>query len=139
MSVLLLSIGLCLSITSTNAVNSLYAVTVGTGVGHNCGMDKSGYIVIELDGLHHEHCTTNRLDNPGDDFEEGDLDVYEGDQLGACLNTDFPDGIFQFRVKHHGSDGWCMDSVSLEFRMGGIVDCKAGVVLDDDQTYTCDG
>ena len=46
-------------------------MTVGTGVGHNCGMDKSGYIVIEIDGLHHEHCTTNRLDNPGDDFEEG--------------------------------------------------------------------
>ena len=33
-------------------------------------------------------------------------------------------------MKHHGSDGWCMDRVSLEFRMGGIVECEAGVVLD---------
>ena len=72
-------------------------------------------------------------------FFLGATDVFDGDQLGACLNTDFPDGIFQFRVKHHGSDSWCMNSFSLEFRMGVIVHCEAGIVLDDEQTYTCDG
>ena len=65
--------------------------------------------------------------------------MYQGDQLGACLSTDFPDGIFEFRVHHHGSDGWCMHSVSLEFRDGGIVECLADVVLDDEQVYICDG
>ena len=65
--------------------------------------------------------------------------MYQGDQLGACLSTDFSEGIFDFRVHHHGNDQWCMHSVSLEFRDGGIVECLADVVLDDEQVQICEG
>ena len=68
--------------------------------------------------------------------------MFQGNVLGACQSMDYPDGIFEFRVNHFGSDGWCMDSVILEFTGGLIFGChpgmNAGYGLDNEQTYTCD-
>merc|ERR1712189_52355 len=82
-------------------VNSLYRLSMTTGTGSDCGMNNGG-IFLSLDGMTHEHCETPILNNPGDDFRPGYTDVYSGDYLGQCGNTDFPNGVFQFTVHHEG-------------------------------------
>ena len=63
--------------------------------------------------------------------------MYSGDILGSCKTTKFPADLFEFVVQHHGFDGWCMHSVSLEFTNGDIIECVADVELDDDQNHHC--
>ena len=72
-------------------------------------------------------------------FFIGDTAVYQGAILGACLETDFTDGIYAFKVQHSGHDGWCLDKVTLEMRAGEIITCTPGVFLDNDDVFTCDG
>merc|ERR1711915_166261 len=121
----------------TLGTSSLFAVTVVTGVGSDCGSNSDIY--IHIDGMNHEHCQTNYLDNVGNDFTPGSTGVYQGELLGGCLTTDFPDGVFEFVVHHKGIDGWCMEAVTLEFNNGYMVTCDPdNIFLDDDQSYTCD-
>jgi len=124
-------------IPSSLGTDALYSVTIVTGEGSDCGSNSD--VFVHIDGTNHEHCQTNSLDNPGNDFTPGSTGVYYGDLLGACLTTDFPNGVYQYVVHHDGSDGWCMEEVNLEFRNGVILTCDPdNIFLDDDETYTCD-
>ena len=69
--------------------------------------------------------------------KSGQTDTFSGAVLGTCTATKFPADIFEFVVKHHGFDGWCMHSVELEFSNGDVVTCLADVELDNDEVYNC--
>ena len=64
--------------------------------------------------------------------------MFSYDLLGECAHTDFPDGLFQFRVYHDSDDGWCMHSVMLRLTNLDTVGCIPGVFLDGNEHYTCD-
>merc|ERR1712098_871661 len=136
-TVAMLSMLLLLSVSLQTSYGSLVLtkVTTVTGDGDHCG-----WITVELIGINHETCSTEWLDNSGqDDMEPGHTDEFTGDVLGTCKTTAFADGLFQYVVHHHGFDGWCMHSVALEFDNGETADCVADIVLDEDHGYRCPG
>ena len=52
-----------------------------------------------------ECCTTNRLDNPGQEFRHGKLDTFQGTVLGQCSNYNL-NGLSKVQIKLSGTDGW---------------------------------
>ena len=66
-------------------------------------------------------CTTNILDNPGDDLALGAIDRYTGDMLGSCSDFD-PDDITSVVITHEGGDGWMGDYLKIYL---------------DDKIFTC--
>ena len=57
-------------------------------------------------------CTTNILDNPGDDLALGAIDRYTGDMLGSCSNFD-PNDITSVVILHQRGDGWMGEYLKL--------------------------
>jgi len=60
-----------------------------------------------------------------------------GEQIGACLEADFANGIFQYTVEHRGLDGWCFATALLELRDGTQVACEANEFLDGSSHFVC--
>lgn len=74
-------------------------------------------LLISITGPNGESCKTGGLDNPGNDFEKGETNVFTG--LGAqCHATQFKNGLTRASVEHSGSDGWCFLNLVIELDNG---------------------
>ena len=69
-------------------------------------------------------CKTGVLDNVGDDFGLGALDIFTGDQLGTC--GDFkPSVVTSIVISHSQGDGWMGKYINI-YVGGRIFHCALG-------------
>ena len=69
-------------------------------------------------------CKTEVLDNVGDDFALGAVDIYTGDQLGTC--EDFkPSVVTSIVISHSQGDGWMGEYINI-YVGGRIFHCALG-------------
>merc|ERR1711994_1160180 len=93
--------------------------------GGGCDMiDADAFIYLTLDGNNHERCNTNKFTHPTGNFYFGAPDAFQGDILGNCGSTNFPSGLFQFEIIHHGAGGdyiYCPEYIILIFNDGTML------------------
>jgi len=100
----------------------------GTGTDNAVKMSFKIFEETENEILERYVCTTNELDNSGNDRERGSTDIYNSEQLGNCSDmiTDFE--LFEYKnlkfkmyldVKSNWGqlhwDGWTVDLIKLYF------------------------
>jgi len=110
---------------------------------NGCEMDgANSFIYLTLDGNNHERCNTNKFTHPPGDFTLGALDAFQGDILGNCGSTQFPSGLFQFEIIHHGESNdvkYCPEYIILIFNDGTMLECQVNVPMNYDDSFRCVG
>ena len=75
-------------------------------------------------------CTTDRLDNPGQEFQRGKLDTFEGSVLGQCSNYNL-NGLSKVQVKLSGTDGWYGTFLKVYLNNDIIYHCPINQWIDN--------
>jgi hypothetical protein len=72
----------------------------------------------------------------GNDFEDGQVDVFEGKELGGCNEWFVKDNIVSMmRLTHSGMDAWKAEYVRIYFDNGTYVTCPDGNFIDGDDIH----
>merc|ERR1711872_1144640 len=113
-----------------------------------CDMQNAdSFIYLTLDGNNHERCNTGKFTHPPGFFTPGALDAFHEDILGDCGSTNFPNGLFQFEIIHHGTSGagtaadeiYCPEYIILIFNDGTMLECQVNVHMNSDDSFRCVG
>jgi hypothetical protein len=95
-----------------------------------------GKVDITIYAANATYCYIGKLDGGGNDFESGDINIFEGDELGDCYNFEVPDyQVKQLSIQHSGTDGWKPEWFRIFFTSGAFVQCGDGEWIDNNEVH----
>jgi hypothetical protein len=95
-----------------------------------------GSVDITINTVNATSCYIRKLDSRGNDFQSGDINIFEGKDIDDCYNFEVPD--YQVRgltVQHSGIDGWKPEWFRIFFTSGAFVQCQDGDWIDNNEMH----
>ena len=95
-----------------------------------CGTDVD--VLVKIVYTNGDICQTSVLNHPGNDFEEGDTNVFTSAKMGDCAKNGVSNyfGISSIEFHLNGSDKWCLGKVEAVLDNGDRYGCPEGTAID---------
>ena len=89
-------------------------------------------VLVKIVYTNGDSCQTQVLDNPGNDFEEGDTNVFESAKLGDCAKDGVSNffGVSSIEFQLNGDDNWCLEKVEAVQDNGDRYGCPEETSID---------
>lgn len=101
------------------------------------GMGGLSSLDLEIVTTDFRFCYARNLQESGDTYLPGEIDVFHDQEIGECLNFDVPDKIIpRIRAFHHGGDGLLVSWYRILFDDGTYVLCDDHTNIDNEQIHT---
>lgn len=103
------------------------------------GMGIFGKITVGIENMDNEGCRTRILNNPGDDFVPGRIDVFSSNRLLAnCKDFDLgaEDTVSKFYLYHSGKDGLVAEWLRILLDNDKIIHCNDGYEVDNNEVHS---